>query len=317
MKVQYAADVFAHVSMVTTTSSKCAVFQTIADHPNYHWPYYRLPDTEYTAADLGAFEHDVHRLASAWFKKRPTTTWKRSSAGVHCIISTLIRMTLIQRGTPSRSLSCRWCVRSCSWIFMDGNTKLHSRSISQSTLPLLTPLTSSRSLIRRRSAERATSDSVTTTWTRSQSAFGPSGYSLVRTACPFRHGRPTALPRAVRRDRGSSPSTASRSWSGSLARASVPATVVGPVRSENKLLWLRPGWQLGSLALSLQRRRIRLEQRQAQWLLAHRSRVQAFLARRERSGQQPSRSMPVVLTRRRPRSALGREQRERGQGYWV
>jgi hypothetical protein len=54
--------------MAATTSSKRAVFQTIVEHSDYHWPYYRLPDTEYTAADLGALEHDVHRLASAWFK---------------------------------------------------------------------------------------------------------------------------------------------------------------------------------------------------------------------------------------------------------
>lgn len=54
--------------MAATIASKRAVFQTIAEHPDYHWPYYRLPDTEYTADDLGAFEHDVHRLTSVWFK---------------------------------------------------------------------------------------------------------------------------------------------------------------------------------------------------------------------------------------------------------
>lgn len=54
--------------MSATTTSKRAVFRTIAEHPNYYWPYYRLPDTEYIATDLGAFEHDAHRLASAWFK---------------------------------------------------------------------------------------------------------------------------------------------------------------------------------------------------------------------------------------------------------
>jgi hypothetical protein len=54
--------------MTATVASKRTVFRTIAEHPNYHWPYYRLPDTEYTAADLDALEHDVHRLASAWFK---------------------------------------------------------------------------------------------------------------------------------------------------------------------------------------------------------------------------------------------------------
>jgi IS4 transposase len=54
--------------MAVTITSKRTVFQTIAEHPNYHWPYYRLPDTEYTAVDLGALEHDVHRLASVWFK---------------------------------------------------------------------------------------------------------------------------------------------------------------------------------------------------------------------------------------------------------
>lgn len=54
--------------MAVTTTSKRAVFRTIAEHPDYHWPYYRIPDTEYTATDLDALEHDVHRLASAWFK---------------------------------------------------------------------------------------------------------------------------------------------------------------------------------------------------------------------------------------------------------
>jgi hypothetical protein len=50
--------------MAATTTSKRSVFRTIAEHPDYHWPYYRLSDTEYIATDLGAFEHDVHRLAS-------------------------------------------------------------------------------------------------------------------------------------------------------------------------------------------------------------------------------------------------------------
>lgn len=54
--------------MAATTMSKRAVFRTIAAHPDCHWPYYRLPDTEYTADDLSALEHDVHRLASVWFK---------------------------------------------------------------------------------------------------------------------------------------------------------------------------------------------------------------------------------------------------------
>jgi IS4 transposase len=54
--------------MPATSSSKRLVFQTIAEHSDYHWPYYRLPNTEYTATDLGALEHDVHRLASVWFK---------------------------------------------------------------------------------------------------------------------------------------------------------------------------------------------------------------------------------------------------------
>ena len=54
--------------MAATTTSKRAVFQTIAEHSDYHWPYYRLPEIEYTATDLGALEHDVHRLASVWFK---------------------------------------------------------------------------------------------------------------------------------------------------------------------------------------------------------------------------------------------------------
>jgi hypothetical protein len=51
--------------MTSTVASKRAVFRTIAEHPDYHSPYYRLPETEYTAADLDAFEHDVHRLARA------------------------------------------------------------------------------------------------------------------------------------------------------------------------------------------------------------------------------------------------------------
>lgn len=54
--------------MTATVTSKPAVFRTITEHPDYHWPYYRLPETEYTATDLGALEHDIHRLASAWFK---------------------------------------------------------------------------------------------------------------------------------------------------------------------------------------------------------------------------------------------------------
>jgi hypothetical protein len=56
------------ILMTATQSSKRTVFQTIAEHADYHWPYYRLPDTKYTATDLGALEHDIHRLASAWFK---------------------------------------------------------------------------------------------------------------------------------------------------------------------------------------------------------------------------------------------------------
>lgn len=55
--------------MAATTTSKHTVFQTIAEHPNYYWPYYRLPETEDTATDLDALEHEVHRLASAWFKQ--------------------------------------------------------------------------------------------------------------------------------------------------------------------------------------------------------------------------------------------------------
>ncbi len=47
--------------MTATVTSKRAVFRTIAEHPDYHWPYYRLPETEYTAADLGALEHDLRR----------------------------------------------------------------------------------------------------------------------------------------------------------------------------------------------------------------------------------------------------------------
>lgn len=54
--------------MAATTTSKRTIFRTIAKHPTYHWPYYRLPETEYTAADLAALEHDVHRLASVWFR---------------------------------------------------------------------------------------------------------------------------------------------------------------------------------------------------------------------------------------------------------
>lgn len=38
--------------MAATTTSKRAVFRTIADHSDYHWPYYRLPDTVLTAAAL-------------------------------------------------------------------------------------------------------------------------------------------------------------------------------------------------------------------------------------------------------------------------
>jgi hypothetical protein len=53
--------------MTATIDSKRDIFQTIVEHPDYHWPYYQLPDAEYTAADLGALEHDVHHLASAWF----------------------------------------------------------------------------------------------------------------------------------------------------------------------------------------------------------------------------------------------------------
>jgi hypothetical protein len=51
--------------MTLTVDSKRDIFQTIVDHPDYHWPYYRLPDTKYTVVDLGALEHDVHRLARA------------------------------------------------------------------------------------------------------------------------------------------------------------------------------------------------------------------------------------------------------------
>ncbi len=38
------------VAMPATITSKRAVFQTTADHSEYHWPYYRNPDTEYTTA---------------------------------------------------------------------------------------------------------------------------------------------------------------------------------------------------------------------------------------------------------------------------
>lgn len=54
--------------MAATTTSKRAVFRTIAERPNYQWPYYRIYDIEHTAADLDAFEHAVHRLASVWFR---------------------------------------------------------------------------------------------------------------------------------------------------------------------------------------------------------------------------------------------------------
>lgn len=54
--------------MPATTASKRATFRTIIEHTDYHWPYYRLPDTEYMATDLSALEHNVHRLASVWFK---------------------------------------------------------------------------------------------------------------------------------------------------------------------------------------------------------------------------------------------------------
>lgn len=55
--------------MTATVTSKRTVFRTIAEQSDYYWPYYWLPDTEYTAADLGALEHDVHRLVSVWFKQ--------------------------------------------------------------------------------------------------------------------------------------------------------------------------------------------------------------------------------------------------------
>lgn len=55
--------------MTATIASKRTVFRTIAKHSDYYWPYYQLPDTEYTATDLAAFEHDVHRLASVWLKQ--------------------------------------------------------------------------------------------------------------------------------------------------------------------------------------------------------------------------------------------------------
>lgn len=55
--------------MAATTTSKRAVFRTNAEHPDYHWPFYRHPDPEYTAIDLGVHEYDVPRLASAWFKQ--------------------------------------------------------------------------------------------------------------------------------------------------------------------------------------------------------------------------------------------------------
>jgi hypothetical protein len=51
--------------MTAAVASKRTVFRTIAEQPDYYWPYYRLPNTEYTAADLGALDHDVHRFASA------------------------------------------------------------------------------------------------------------------------------------------------------------------------------------------------------------------------------------------------------------
>lgn len=52
-----------------TSPRNGVVFRMISGHPDYHWPYYRIPDTDYTAGDLKAFEHDVHRLASVWVKQ--------------------------------------------------------------------------------------------------------------------------------------------------------------------------------------------------------------------------------------------------------
>ena len=54
--------------MVATSTSKRAVFRTIADTDEKHWPYYRCPSTEYAADDLDALKHDVSTLAREWFQ---------------------------------------------------------------------------------------------------------------------------------------------------------------------------------------------------------------------------------------------------------
>jgi IS4 transposase len=54
--------------MVATNSSKRAVFQTIIDTDEKHWPYYRCPSEEYTADDLDALKHDISTLAREWFQ---------------------------------------------------------------------------------------------------------------------------------------------------------------------------------------------------------------------------------------------------------
>ena len=54
--------------MVATSASKRAVFQTIAETDEKHWPYYRCPSENYTADDLDALKHDVSTLAHEWFQ---------------------------------------------------------------------------------------------------------------------------------------------------------------------------------------------------------------------------------------------------------
>ncbi|WP_248910002.1 hypothetical protein [Halocatena marina] len=62
--------------MATTTPSKRAVYRIIAEHPNYHWPYYRIPNTECTATDLEAL--GVRRSQNSQrsgFRHNRTTTY--------------------------------------------------------------------------------------------------------------------------------------------------------------------------------------------------------------------------------------------------
>lgn len=38
--------------MTATVTSKRTVFRTIAEHPDYHWPYYRLPETSVVSINM-------------------------------------------------------------------------------------------------------------------------------------------------------------------------------------------------------------------------------------------------------------------------